>query len=243
MAEPVVGLVEFYATHVGYSGFTVVARLTFARAYRFDDGRVLLVREDGKGRLHESRTALLAMLGEIDAQEPVSPFGALLPQGRDFATQAAALVAELGLPIPAGLAELDSAVRRTRPVRHRLQGTRRVGPVEFVDRRGQRESQAAAGLSRPVVACSPWCGDQEHHGCTVNTGQPYRPRGGCAAIRTGTCQYRCDQRLKMHGDKYSVFALESIRWPCRAWTSGYPGAVAGLPLGRQPALGMALSAP
>jgi hypothetical protein len=89
-----------------------VAALTFARAYRFDDGRVLLVQEDGKGRLHESRTALLAMLGEIDARKPVSPFGALLPEGRDFAEAAAALAAEAGLPVPAGLSELDDAVRR-----------------------------------------------------------------------------------------------------------------------------------
>ncbi len=88
-----------------------VAALTFARAYRFDDGRALLVQPDGKGRLHESRAALLAMLGEIDARQPVSPFGALLPQGRDFAAAAAELAAELGIPVSA-LSELDGVVRR-----------------------------------------------------------------------------------------------------------------------------------
>jgi hypothetical protein len=92
-----------------------VAGLAFAKAYRFADGRALVVLEDGKGRLHESRTALLAMLGEVDAQTPVSPFGALLPQGTDF--PGPALAAEVGLPIPDGVRELDDVVRRIGPAK------------------------------------------------------------------------------------------------------------------------------
>ncbi len=93
-----------------------IARLTYSRAYRFADGRALLVEESGRGRLHESRAALLAMLDEVSALKPQSPFGALLPQGRDFAAQAPALAAQLGLPIPgrdrSALPDLDATVRR-----------------------------------------------------------------------------------------------------------------------------------
>lgn len=89
-----------------------VSDLTITQAYRFADGRELLVLEDGKGRLHESRADLLAMLGEVSSRKPVSPFGVLLPQGRDFPAQAPELAAELGLPVLTGLAGLDDIVRR-----------------------------------------------------------------------------------------------------------------------------------
>jgi hypothetical protein len=89
-----------------------VSGLTSSRAYRFPDGRELLVREDGKGRLHESRADLLALFGEKAAREPVSPFGALLPQGRDFPAHASRLAAELELPVRTGLPRLDDIVRR-----------------------------------------------------------------------------------------------------------------------------------
>jgi hypothetical protein len=89
-----------------------VSDLTISRAFRFPDGRELLVLEDGKGRLHESRADLLAMLHEIAGRKPVSPFGALLPQGRDFPAHAPRLAAELGLPGPAGLPQLDDVVQR-----------------------------------------------------------------------------------------------------------------------------------
>ena len=89
-----------------------ISDLTISRAYRFPDGRELLVLEDGKGRLYESRADLLAMLGQVAARKPVSPFAALLPQGRDFPAHAARLAAELGLPVRTGLPRLDDVVRR-----------------------------------------------------------------------------------------------------------------------------------
>lgn len=89
-----------------------VSGLTSSRAYRLPDGRELLVREDGKGRLHESRADLLTMFGEMAVREPVSPFVALLPQGRDFPAHASRLAAELGLPVRTGLPQLDDVVRR-----------------------------------------------------------------------------------------------------------------------------------
>jgi hypothetical protein len=89
-----------------------MSELAIARAYRLDGGQELLVFEDGKGRRYESRAALLAMLGEVAARQPVSPFGALLPQGRDFAAQAPRLAAELDLPVMTGLPQLDDVVWR-----------------------------------------------------------------------------------------------------------------------------------
>jgi hypothetical protein len=89
-----------------------VSELAIARAYQLGDGQEMLLFEDGKGRLYESRADLLAMLGEVAASQPVSPFGALLPQGRDFPAHASQLAAELGLPVLTGLPELDDAVRR-----------------------------------------------------------------------------------------------------------------------------------
>jgi hypothetical protein len=89
-----------------------VSDLAMSRAYRFPDGRELLVLEDGKGRLYESRADLLTMVSELAARPPVSPFAALLPQGKDFAAQAPRLAAELDLPVLTGLPELDDVVRR-----------------------------------------------------------------------------------------------------------------------------------
>jgi hypothetical protein len=89
-----------------------VSGLTSSRAYRLPDGRELLVREDGKGRLHESRARLLAMFGEMAARKPLSPFRVLLPQGLDFPAHAPRLAAELGLPVRTGLPQLDDLVRR-----------------------------------------------------------------------------------------------------------------------------------
>jgi hypothetical protein len=89
-----------------------VSGLAIAQAYRFPDERELIVLEDGRGRLYESRADLLAMLGAVAAQTPVSPFAALLPQGRDFAAHAPTLAAELDLPVLTGLPKLDDVVRR-----------------------------------------------------------------------------------------------------------------------------------
>lgn len=86
--------------------------LTISRAYRFPDGRELLVLEDGKGRLYESRVDLLAMFDQVAARKPVSAFGALLPQGKDFPAHAALLAAELELSVLTGLPKLDDVVRR-----------------------------------------------------------------------------------------------------------------------------------
>lgn len=92
-----------------------VSGLVDSDSYRLADGSALLVDASGRGRLHESRDALLAMLGEVTALKPESPFAALLPQAQDFAAQAPALAAQLGLPIPdtpASLPDLDATVRR-----------------------------------------------------------------------------------------------------------------------------------
>lgn len=89
-----------------------VSDLTISQAYRFPDGRELLMLGDGKGRLYESRADLLAVFGEVATRKPVSPFAALLPQGRDFPADAPLLAAELGLPVLTGLPQLDDIVRR-----------------------------------------------------------------------------------------------------------------------------------
>jgi hypothetical protein len=89
-----------------------VSGLASSQACQVPDGRALIVLADGKGRLYESRDALLAMLRDVAGRKPVSPFGALLPQGRDFAAQAPGLAAELGLPVLTGLPQLDDVVRR-----------------------------------------------------------------------------------------------------------------------------------
>lgn len=89
-----------------------VAEFGIAGAYRFPDGRELLVLGDGKGRLYESRADLLAMSRDVASRKPVSPFGALLPLGRDFAAQAPRLAAELDLPVLTGLPRLDDFVKR-----------------------------------------------------------------------------------------------------------------------------------
>jgi len=89
-----------------------VSGLSSLTAYQFPDGRALIVLAGGKGRLYESRDGLLAMLREAAESTPASPFGALLPQGRDFPAQAPRLAAELGLPVLTGLPQLDDVVRR-----------------------------------------------------------------------------------------------------------------------------------
>lgn len=43
-------------------------------------------------------------------RDPISPFAALLPQGRDFPACAPRLAAELGLPVRSGLPQLDDVV-------------------------------------------------------------------------------------------------------------------------------------
>jgi hypothetical protein len=89
-----------------------VSEVAIARAYQLDGGQEVLVFGDGKGRLYESRADLLAMLDEAATRTPTSPFGALLPQGRDFPAHAPRLAAELDLPVLTGLRQLDDVVRR-----------------------------------------------------------------------------------------------------------------------------------
>lgn len=89
-----------------------VAEFASARAYRLAGGQEMVVLGDGKGRRYESRADLLAMVREVAARQPVSPFGALLPPGRDFAAQAPPLAAELDLPVLTGLPQLDDIVQR-----------------------------------------------------------------------------------------------------------------------------------
>lgn len=89
-----------------------VAEFASAQAYRLADGQAMVVFGDGKGRRYESRTDLLAMVREVAVRQPVSPLRALLPLGRDFAAQAPRLAAELDLPVPTGLPQLDDVVRR-----------------------------------------------------------------------------------------------------------------------------------
>ena len=89
-----------------------MSELAIARAYTLNGGQEMLVFEDGKGRLYESRSDLLAMTREVAARTPVSPFADLLPQGRDFPARAPRLAAELDLPVLTGLPRLDDVVRR-----------------------------------------------------------------------------------------------------------------------------------
>lgn len=140
-----------------------VAGLTFAGAYRFADDRVMIVFEDGKGRLHESRAALLTMLGAVDAQKPVSPFGSLLPQGRDFPAAAPALAAELGLSIPGGVRDLDALVHRIGPANCR------TPPVfaQLVAYAGETIIAVRGGSWHPRLAADettwePWIIDAHH---------------------------------------------------------------------------------
>ena len=55
---------------------------------------------------------LLAIFDQAAARQPVSPFGTLLREARDFPAHAPRLAAELGLPVRTGLPQLDDIVRQ-----------------------------------------------------------------------------------------------------------------------------------
>lgn len=86
-----------------------VAGRVLADAYRLDQDQSLLVFENGRGRLYESRAAMLTMMDAI-ADEPCRSSAAdRLPEGREFPTHAKRLAIELGIT---ALAELDEVVHR-----------------------------------------------------------------------------------------------------------------------------------
>ena len=86
-----------------------VANRTLTDVYRLDQNRSLLVFEDGRGRLYESRTALLDMMDAIEKEPPSPTLAELCPEGREFPTHAKRLADELGIVAPS---DLDGFVHR-----------------------------------------------------------------------------------------------------------------------------------
>jgi hypothetical protein len=82
---------------------------TLSEAFALADGGILLLFEDGKGRLYESRDELRAMLEQVEQralQGPASPCRDL-PQGRAFAEQVAQLVLRLPALLKMDASQLD----------------------------------------------------------------------------------------------------------------------------------------
>jgi hypothetical protein len=86
-----------------------VARRVLADAYRLDQDQILVVFEDGRGRLYESRAAMLDMMDAIANEPPCSAAADRLPEGREFPNHAKRLAVELGIT---ALTELDDVVHR-----------------------------------------------------------------------------------------------------------------------------------
>jgi hypothetical protein len=80
-----------------------------ADAYRLDQDQALLVFEDGRGRLYESRAAMLDMMDAIANEPPRSTAADRLPEGREFSNYAKGLAVELGIT---ALTKLEDAVDR-----------------------------------------------------------------------------------------------------------------------------------
>lgn len=86
-----------------------VARRALADAHRLDQDQALLVFEDGRSRLYESRAAMLDMMGAIANEPPRSSAADRLPEGQEFSNYAKGLAVELGIP---ALTKLDDVVHR-----------------------------------------------------------------------------------------------------------------------------------
>lgn len=86
-----------------------LSRKCSCQVFDLGDGRALIVFENGKGRLYESKAALSSMLDEVERQSPVSPFRKLLPQGATFPEQVPKLVRDLPAHLGLDAAELNGS--------------------------------------------------------------------------------------------------------------------------------------
>jgi hypothetical protein len=84
-----------------------LSRRCFCQVFDLADGGALLVFENGRGRLYQSKDALCSMLDEVERQSPANPFRELLPQGAAFANQVPKLVRDLPARLGLEAAELN----------------------------------------------------------------------------------------------------------------------------------------
>src|SRR5262249_55086329 len=94
-----------------YSLDAEISRQTLSEAFDLADGSVLLLFDDGKGRLYESKIELRAMLDALEREAKRGPvsIGNYLPQGQAFAGQVPQLVSELPALLHLRAAELDGS--------------------------------------------------------------------------------------------------------------------------------------
>jgi hypothetical protein len=88
-----------------------LSRQTFSQAFDLSGGRVLLLRDDGNGRLYESKKELQAMLEEGERRAARGPESIChdFPQGQAFAEQVPQLVRQLGTELKIDPARLDGS--------------------------------------------------------------------------------------------------------------------------------------
>jgi len=78
-------------------------------AYKHSDGRILVVFENGKGKLGESREALLKLITAVGQQKPVHLLSGRLPQGKEFVTEVPKLIDQLAMNLGIPRNELDKS--------------------------------------------------------------------------------------------------------------------------------------
>lgn len=88
-----------------------LSRQTLSQAFDLAGGRVLILLEDGNGRLYESKKELQAMLDEVERRAARGPESIChdFPQGRAFAEQIPQLVRQLGKQLHLDPARLDGS--------------------------------------------------------------------------------------------------------------------------------------
>jgi hypothetical protein len=149
-----------------------------SEAFDLADGGVLLLYEDGKSRMYESKDELLAMLEELEQkarQGPVNPCRDL-PQGEAFAEQVGQLVLRLPALLrmdasqldgsEASLDNIDKALWRMRPQRMLTLDvfaalTAYVGEVIRNVTKGRWEMRRASDSEK---IWEPWIVDPSGHG-------------------------------------------------------------------------------
>ena len=104
-----------------------LSRVCLCEVFDLAEGGVLLLFENGKGRLYESKDEMLALLKEVEEEALKGPksIAADLPQGRAFADQVPELIGKLAILLNIDAAQLDrsevslenvdKALRRLRP--------------------------------------------------------------------------------------------------------------------------------